>query len=86
MHINNHILWIIFKNLLKTHIFKKGAKRPYCILPTRHAFYITKKYTERKKNEKTCIMKKVITEAGVHSLMTDKIDQNKVLELKKDVS
>ena len=27
-------------------------------------------------------MKKVITEAGVHSLMTDKIDQNKVLELK----
>lgn len=31
-------------------------------------------------------MKKVITEAGVHSLMTDKIDQNKVLELKKDVS
>ena len=48
------------------------------MLPTRHT-HITKKYTERKKNEKTCVMKKVITEAGVHSLMTDKIDQNKVL-------
>lgn len=31
-------------------------------------------------------MKKIITEAGVYSLMTDKIDQNKVLDLKKDVS
>ena len=55
MHINNHILWIIFKNLLKTHIKKKKGAKDLTVFCQQGIPFILQRNTQKERIKKKLV-------------------------------